>query len=245
MNLNELETIIPLVTNICVIVSILYFLYKYKMINIKFICFGFVEYLITQVVYSLILSFITVFFKVQLYTMFKVLLLVLIFVSIRKTLYKKIYKPNLTKEYISLGLGVGLNTYINLMLPTIFNNLMYSVRINNGSIFQNMLDKGYSLMEINRYIEVFNANSSNYYIFTAICCLIPFLLHIGISLLIQKNVNIYKVCIFGILFESIYYIVPIYNYLLANVLIIITSVCFILLINYKKETFYVRKILSK
>ena len=82
MNLNELETIIPLVTNICVIVSILYFLYKYKMINIKFICFGFVEYLITQVVYSLILSFITVFFKVQLYTMFKVLLLVLIFVSI-------------------------------------------------------------------------------------------------------------------------------------------------------------------
>ena len=100
-------------------------------------------------------------------------------------------------------------------------------------------------MEINRYIEVFNANSSNYYIFTAICCLIPFLLHIGISLLIQKNVNIYKVCIFGILFESIYYIVPIYNYLLANVLIIITSVCFILLINYKKETFYVRKILSK
>ena len=239
MNLKMLETVLPLISNVGLIGIIIYFIYKNKMLKIKYVCLGFVEYFITQVIYSLLLSFTLVFLNIQLYTVIKVLLLVLVFVIVKLVLYKNLYKPNYAKDYVSLGLGVGLNTYINIMMPTIFNNLIYSIAINNGSIYQKMMDRGYSMSEITGYLEVFGANSQSYYMFTAICCLIPLLLHIGISLLIKKDTRLSFIILFGIGLESIYYLIPIYDYLMANVFIFAIIICLMIILKRKMENFYV------
>lgn len=213
--------------NVVILIATVLALKNRKMLSIKYVGFGLIIYLLTRIIYTVIMAVISAMGYAGKNA--RIMILGVLFVIVKILIYRR-FKPDSRQDYTSLGFGEALNTLFCIIYPTVMNNLLYSIRISNQSIFSSMQLQGYSETQIQSYIDLFLQNSNSYYIFTAIAGIIPIVLHIAVSLLLKnEHKHIALACLVSLVLTYAYYGLPYYSYALANCIILVLSVFMLVL----------------
>ena len=212
-----------------------FYLGSHKMISKKFVFLGFVQYLLSKVFFVVIVKPFAELKQIQPISLLiiQVVILAIVTVVSKALFYKKVFHANTLQKAISLGYGEGAVEVYFRMLPLAINNLMYYMKIEDGSIFS-YFGSTFTESEIVNMIMQFKKNSFSYYIFSGISCALIIILQILLAYLItsdllhsnSKRLIISLLISQGIL--SIYYIIPVFNYIIADVLIILCIVVVII-----------------
>ncbi len=229
-----------LAMNVVILIAAISALKHLKMLSAKYIGFGLITYLITRLVYTVVMSVSSAagYSGKEL----RIVILGILFVLIKVLMYSR-FKPKNVQEYISLGFGEALNTLFCIIYPTVLNNLVYSIRIGNQSIFSAMQLQGYSEVQIQSYVDLFLKNTNSYYLFTAIAGIIPIVLHIAVAIILKGGKKrIPAACLVSLTLTYAYYGLPYYSYPAANCVIL--TVLLIIITLYSRRSELYRKEIS-
>lgn len=217
------------IVNLSVPILIIIFLSKKRVFTVKYVLLGLLQYGIARFLISVLINLTYQLDIASIYT--KVFVQVLVFSSVvtvsKYVLFDKVYKLPSNSSAISLGFGEAVAEVFFMIVPMAINNMVYYVKINNGTIYE-YLSNVYSAGEISNFISLFSSRDTYYFLFISLMGITLILFQIYISgTIFDKLKNSLFVCmLFSFLFYTTVYLVPLFSYMIAVVAMIVLCMYF-------------------